>query len=299
MNSTYDLNFILALSCAAIAAATLAYVFVSSAIKMSKESASSSGQAGSIRSLLAFPASIILQHAAIDVQLSRELEKLDKYIVQSAGKFLGGASAAEVFAAKFVFPILAMAILIPLCLLLKLSGGAAIMIAIVFAILLYAYPVSGLKAAAEERSRLFTRELPGSLDVMRLVSQSGGDLYSAIKSVIDVSQPGPVRDELSRAVVEVAISNSLASALNNIASRVGTNDANAVFTTLAQSLEMGTSVSDNLASASQLIRHAQRVKAQAQAQKAVVNMSFPLLLLILPGIFIVLFAPLIIQFVNR
>ena len=41
------------------------------------------------------------------------------------------------------------------------------------------------------------------------------------------------------------------------------------------------------------------MKAQAQAQKAVVNMSFPLLLLILPGIFIVLFAPLVIQFINR
>ena len=55
----------------------------------------------------------------------------------------------------------------------------------------------------------------------------------------------------------------------------------------------------NLQSAAQLIRHAARVKAQAQAQKAVVNMSFPLLLLILPGIFIVLFAPLVIQFINR
>ena len=81
--------------------------------------------------------------------------------------------------------------------------------------------------------------------------------------------------------------------------RVGTNEANAVFSTLAQSLEMGTSMADNLQSASQLIRHSARVKAQAQAQKAVVNMSFPLLLLILPGIFIVLFAPLVIQYINR
>lgn len=300
MKAIYDLDFILALSCAAIAAATITYVFVSSAIKMSKEGGMNSKEvSGSVRSLLAFPASIVLQHAAIDIQLSRELEKLDKYVVQSAGKFLGGASAAEIFAAKFVFPILSLAVLIPLCLLLKLSGGAAMMIAIVFAVLFYAYPVSALKAAAEERTRIFTRDLPGSLDVMRLVSQSGGDLYSAIKSVIEVSPSGPVKEELSRAVVEVAIGNSLTSALNNIASRVGTNEANAVFTTLAQSLEMGTSVSDNLASASQLIRHSQRVKAQAQAQKAVVNMSFPLLLLILPGIFIVLFAPLIIQFMNR
>ena len=88
-------------------------------------------------------------------------------------------------------------------------------------------------------------------------------------------------------------------ALNGIAARIGTNEANAVFSTLAQSIEMGTSVSENLKAAAQLMRHAARVRAQAHAQKAVVNMSFPLLLLILPGIFIVLFAPLVIQYVNR
>ena len=134
---------------------------------------------------------------------------------------------------------------------------------------------------------------------MRLVAQSGGDLGGAIRAVIEVSPPGPVRDELARALAEVAIGSSLAKALTNIAERVGTNEANAVFSTLAQSLEMGASVADNLQGAAQLIRHAARVRAQAQAQKAVVTMTFPLLLLILPGIFIVLFAPLVIQFVNR
>ena len=168
-----------------------------------------------------------------------------------------------------------------------------------FGVMLYAYPESGLKSAALERTRKFTRDLPGALDVMRLVAQSGGDLLSAIRAVIDVMQPGPVREELARVVGEVTIGTSLAAALNNVATRVGTNEANAVFSTLAQSLEMGTSVAENLQSAAQLIRHAARVKAQAQAQKAVVNMSFPLLLLILPGIFIVLFAPLVIQFINR
>ena len=189
--------------------------------------------------------------------------------------------------------------MVPLGLMLRLSGGAILMGASFFAALLYFYPESGLKSAAEERTRRFTRDLPGALDVMRLVAQSGGDLLSAIRAVIDVMQPGPVREELARVVAEVTIGTSLATALNNVAARIGTNEANAVFSTLAQSLEMGTSVAENLQGAAQLIRHAARVKAQTQAQKAVVNMSFPLLLLILPGIFIVLFAPLVIQFINR
>ena len=253
----------------------------------------------SLRAILA-PIALVVEHRrGRDVELSRTLDRLEKLVVQSGGRFMEGATAAEVFAARFVFPLVAFAVVLPLGAMLRLSGGLTLMGAVFFAVLLYAYPESGLKSAALERTRKFTRDLPGALDVMRLVAQSGGDLLSAIRSVIDVMPGGPVRDELSRVVAETTIGTSLAAALNNVAARVGTNEANAVFSTLAQSLEMGTSVAENLQGAAQLIRHAARVKAQTQAQKAVVNMSFPLLLLILPGIFIVLFAPLVIQFINR
>ena len=291
-----DIDIILALSCSAVSATVLAFLFVRSVLS----AAGGASQSGtSVRSILAPLALLAARRRAFDPELNRTLERLEKLVVQSGGKFLEGATAAEVFVARFVFPLIALAVIIPVGMMLKLSGGIVLIGAAFFATLLYAYPESGLKSAAAERARRFTHDLPGSLDVMRLVSQSGGDLLSAIRSVIEVTQKGPVRDELARVVAEVAIGTSLASALNNVAARVGTNEANAVFSTLAQSLEMGTSVADNLQSAAQLIRHAARVKAQAQAQKAVVNMSFPLLLLILPGIFIVLFAPLVIQFINR
>lgn len=290
-------DLIIAVVCAAFSAAALAFVFVKATLGatggMQKSGTSS------VRMLLAALGLFVERRRVRDVQLDRELQKLEKLVVQSGGKFLEGATASEVFVARFVFPVLALAVIIPVGLMLRLPGMAIMLAATFFGVLLYAYPGSGLKAAAEERTRTFTHDLPSSLDVMRLVAQSGGDLLSAIRAVIEVTQTGPVRDELARVVAEVAIGTSLSGALNNVARRIGTNEANAVFSTLAQSLEMGTSVTDNLMSASKLIRHSSRVKAQAQAQKAVVNMSFPLLLLILPGVFIVLFAPLVIQFINR
>ena len=291
-----NIDIIIALSCAAVSAAVLAFVFAKGALGAAGGARKADS---SVRSLLAPIAVFVARRRQFDAELNRTLERLVKLVLQSGGKFLEGATAAEIFAARFVFPLLALAVIIPVGMMLKLSGGLVLIGAAFFSVMLYVYPEAGLKSVAEERARKFTRDLPGSLDVMRLVAQSGGDLLSAIRSVIEVTQKGPVRDELARVVAEVTIGTSLATALNNVAARVGTNEANAVFSTLAQSLEMGTSVTENLQSAAQLIRHAARIKAQAQAQKAVVNMSFPLLLLILPGIFIVLFAPLIIQFVNR
>lgn len=291
------MDIIIAFACTAISAAVLTYLLVRGMLGATGNMAKSGGS--SIRSVLVLPALFISKRRGSDPELNRKLDEMEKLAVAAGGKFLEGASAAEIFAARFIFPLFAFAILIPLGLLLRLSGGAIMTLAIFFAAMLYMYPESGLRAAAKERARIFTHDLPVSLDVMRLVAQSGGDLLSAIRAVISVTGKGPVRDELARAVAEVTIGASLPAALNNIAARVGSSEANAVFSTLAQSLEMGTSVAENLQSASSLIRHSARVRAQAQAQKAVVNMSFPLLLLILPGIFIVLFAPLVIQFVNR
>ena len=290
-------DIIVAFACAAVSAAALAYLLVRGLL--GSAAAGQQRPGSSIRMLLAPIAHFFEGRRGRDLELNRTLERFEKLVVQSGGKFLDGATAGEVFAARFVFPVAAVAVIAPLGALLRIPGFFVMCASLFFAVLMYSYPESGLKAAAEERTRRFTRDLPGSLDVMRLVAQSGGDLLSAIRAVIDVMDAGPVRDELSRVVAEVTIGTSLAAALNNVAARVGTNEANAVFSTLAQSLEMGTSVADNLQSAAQLIRHSARVRAQAQAQKAVVNMSFPLLLLILPGVFIVLFAPLVIQYVNR
>ncbi len=292
MNTDMTIAFV----CVAVSAMSLAFLFVKGMLGTADGMRKSSS---SLRALLA-PIALFVEHRrGLDPELNRTLVHLERLIVQSGGTFMEGATAAEVFAARFVFPLMALAVIVPAGMMLRLSGGLVLLAAVFFAVVLYAYPESGLKSAAAERARRFTRDLPGSLDVMRLVAQSGGDLLSAIRSVIDVTAKGPVRDELSRVVAETAIGTSLATALNNVAARIGTNEANAVFSTLAQSLEMGTSVAENLQGAAQLIRHSARVKAQAQAQKAVVNMSFPLLLLILPGIFIVLFAPLVIQFINR
>jgi len=280
-----DIDLAIAFGCSAAAVAMLVYA--------------GGGGATSIHTLLALPASFVVSRRDSDPELAKTLDRYERLVVQAGGSFLGGATAAEVFAARFVFPLVAVVAVLLIGAVLRLSGGIILMGAAFFAALLYAYPETSLKAAAEDRSRRFTHDLPSALDVMRLVAQSGGDLSGAIRAVIDVSPPGPVRDELARSLAEVAIGASLAKALTNIAERVGTSEANAVFSTLAQSLEMGASVADNLQQAAQLIRHSARVRAQTQAQKAVVTMTFPLLLLILPGIFIVLFAPLVIQFVNR
>ena len=284
------------MSMAALSAGILAYFLVKS-LFAARDGMAAEG--AGIRVLLALPAALVARRRAADRELEKKLDELDRLRVQAGCRFLEGATAAEIFVARFVLPALAVVFFFVFGAILRLPGVLVVGLVLFFSVLLYVWPENGLREAARLRTQRFVHDLPMVLDVMRLVCQSGGDLYAAIQSVIDVVGPSPVREELVRAVNEVTIGSSLATALNHVGDRVNVAEANAVFSTLAQSLEMGTSVADNLQSASALIRHSQRVKAQAKAQKAVVTMTFPLLLLILPGVFIVLFAPMIIQYVNR
>lgn len=297
-----NVDMILGSVAAALSAAILTYLVIRALLRFDrsvKDDAGRSAAAGSVRALLSVPAAFVLRRRSRDRELDRKLSEYEKLVSQSGGRFLDGAGAAEIFVARYVFPMMAVVFIVLVGVILRLSPGMVMCGSLLFGIMLYCWPESALKDAAKTRTGEFVHELPVALDVMRLVTQAGGDLHSAIESVITVTPKGPVREELIRCQGEVTIGASLAEALNNIASRIDVSEANAVFSTLAQSIEMGTSASDNLGSASELIRHSARVKAQTKAQKAVVAMSFPLLVLILPGIFIVLFAPLLIQFMSK
>lgn len=293
-----DKDLAIVLIIAALGAGGISYVMIRSMLFARNIISSASGEF-TLRSLLTPLRPWVMAGAAKDRELQRTLVRYEKDIRRADGKFLGGADAYEVYAARFVLPVAAFMIVMLLAVALQISGAIAMLVALAFAIMLHLWPEQALADLAKRRTEQFSRDLPPALDVMCLITQSGGDLMSAVQSVVEVTPPSPVREELNRALGETAIGRSLAQALSHIADRIDTPDASAVFSTLAQSLEMGTSVAENLASAAKIIRKNARIKAQEKAQKAVVTMTFPLLLLILPGVFIVLFGPLIIQFLSR
>lgn len=289
-------DLLLGLLAGALAAALLAYAAVRALLRARAGIARAAADRPALNQLLACFAGLVERRRGRDAALDKRLAELEALVRQSGGAFLGGATAAEVFVARWVLPALSTLVLVVVLPLLRVHPGLVFLAVVLFAVMLWKWPESGLRDLAAKRARLFVRQLPGALDVMRLISQSGGDLFSGIVAVTQVTEPGPVREELVLLRNEVAFGASLPAALNHVVERVGTPEATAVFTTLAQAIEMGTSVSENLRSASELIRRQARSRAQERAQKAVVNMSFPLLLLILPGVFIVLLAPLVIQF---
>ena len=211
--------------------------------------------------------------------------------LMASGRFWGGLDAAEILAARFVLP-LAMVLLVVL---LGELGGAPVdliaLAAILFAGLAFMLPGSALREAAAHRRKTFLKQLPGGLDILKIAAESGLDFHASVNYLVQIYLPGPVRDEMSLFQREFQLGISTVEALLNISRRIGAPEAATVVTSLAQSIEMGTSISEMLAATASEMRRKRLLSAETEAQKAVVKITFPLLLLILPGIFIVLLAP--------
>ena len=118
-----NIDMVIALVCTAVSAMALAFLFVKGMLGTA-DGLKRSGS--SLRAILVPLALFVEQRRGKDQELGRTLERLDKLVVQSGGRFMEGATAAEVFAARFVFPVFAFALILPLGAMLRLSGGVSL-----------------------------------------------------------------------------------------------------------------------------------------------------------------------------
>ena len=82
-----------------------------------------------------------------------------------------------------------------------------------------------------------------------------------------------------------------------MAERLEVTELTSLAVALTQSLETGTSISDTLSVFTADLRRKRLLSAKEEAQTATVKIAFPMLLLIIPGIFIVLLGPVLLKLI--
>lgn len=160
-------------------------------------------------------------------------------------------------------------------------------------------PDMWLKDLAKARQSAITRSLPEALDTLALVVGAGVDLGGAIDVFIDGNKGSMLAEEFLRVRNEIKLGKPRAEALEGMAARSDCDPLTNFTTSVIQSERMGTSLSDVLNSQSQMMRAKRFHLAEELGQKAPVKMLAPLLLLIMPNVFIVLFAPMILKMIYK
>ena len=139
--------------------------------------------------------------------------------------------------------------------------------------------------------------LPDTLDMLVMCAESGLSLEPAIQRVgLEISAAHPaIGAELMLTSGEFQISTDSAAVLDNLGERTGIPEVRRVVATLSQTLQYGTPLAEALRILSAEMRQEILTRFEEKAAKLPVLLTLPMILFILPTLFMIVGGPAVLQ----
>jgi tight adherence protein C len=150
------------------------------------------------------------------------------------------------------------------------------------------------------RQSAFRRALPDALDVLVICLEGGLSLPGGLRRVAgELGSAHPLlAAELNIAQREVQLGRSPGEALRQFADRADLEELRSLASVISQAERFGASLVKALRVHAESLRGKRLLHAEEMAQKAATKVLFPTILCILPGVFIVILGPAVIQIVQ-
>jgi tight adherence protein C len=161
-------------------------------------------------------------------------------------------------------------------------------------------PVVIVTRALKKHRKSVGVALPDTLELMAICVESGISLENAIFRVsreIKDTQPA-LAEELALTWAEISILPSRDQALENFSERVDIPTVRTVVGTLAQSLRYGSPLAQSLRAAASEMRAEQVTLLEERANRLPALMTIPVMLLIMPTIFLIVGGPAVIRMLD-
>ena len=171
---------------------------------------------------------------------------------------------------------------------------------LVFTLAGYALPDMILGQIARHRRVKIERALPDALDLLVVCAEAGLGLDAAFDRVsteIATSHP-QLADELTVTSVELNILPDRSEALNNLVKRTNVASVDSVISTLNQTERYGTPLAQSFRILANDFRDQRMLRAEEKAARLPAILTVPMVMFILPCLFIVLLGPAIIKTLN-
>jgi tight adherence protein C len=140
------------------------------------------------------------------------------------------------------------------------------------------------------RQQALRRELPDAIDLLTLSVEAGMGFEGAVAQIA-TTMPGAVSREFARMLHEMQMGLRRADALRALSDRTTVIELRTVCTSLLQATELGIPIVDVLREQAKEMRIRRRQNAEAAAAKVPVKVVFPLVLCLLPALFVVVIGP--------
>ncbi len=154
-----------------------------------------------------------------------------------------------------------------------------------------------LRRRAKARQTKIWRSMPNAIDLLTTCVEAGLSLDFALQRVAERYE-GALSDEIHRMLREVALGRTRRDALLEMAARVDIPDLMTFVNSIVQAESLGTSIGGVLRVQARQMRLHRRQRAEQVARQAPVKMVFPLVLFLLPSLFIVTIGPVVLNVID-
>ena len=141
------------------------------------------------------------------------------------------------------------------------------------------------------------RALPDALDLLDLCVESGLSLQASLARVASTQQ-GPVAAEFARVLREMKLGLGRSEAFASLGERTTQPDLGRFVTSIQQAEKLGIPVGAVVKEQALAMRSRRQENAREAAQKVPVKILAPLMLCFLPGLFIIILGPAVVNAVN-
>jgi tight adherence protein C len=157
----------------------------------------------------------------------------------------------------------------------------------------YKAPDVWLSNKVKKRSHAIRKGLPDALDLLVICAEAGLTVDAAFGRVSrELGKAYPeLGDEFGLTAIELGFLNERRNAFENLAQRVDLEAVRGVVTTMIQTEKYGTPLASALRVLSAEFRHQRMMRAEEKAARLPAIMTVPLILFILPTLFVVILGP--------
>jgi tight adherence protein C len=149
----------------------------------------------------------------------------------------------------------------------------------------------------QRRQQTLRRELPDAIDLLTLSVEAGMGFEGAVAQIA-ATMPGALSREFARMLHEMQMGMRRADALRALSERTTVIELRTVCTSLLQATELGIPIVDVLREMAKEMRIRRRQNAETAAAKVPVKVVFPLVLCLLPALFVVVIGPGVIRILG-
>ena len=160
----------------------------------------------------------------------------------------------------------------------------------------WSLPSLALASSAQLRQEEIVKALPFAIDLIGAAMRSGLEFGAALRYYVGLGDKCALRDEFGRVLGEVTLGKPIQEGLGDMAARLRIKTFSAFVGVVSYGIDIGASIADTLKVHGAEMRRERFSIAEQKAARAPAVMIFPIAVFILPAVFLVIFVPVLLQY---